>query len=62
LTISVVIFEREVPKPFFSAKLFWKAVDSLSFVIIQIAVIEDWSCINCWSFWLVFEAWRRCWW
>jgi len=28
-------------------------------VIIQTAVVEDWSWINSWSFWLVFEAWRK---
>jgi len=31
-------------------------------VIIQIAAVEYWSWINSWSFWLVFEAWRRCLW
>jgi len=41
LTISAVIFEREVPRPFFTTKLFWKPWKSLSFVIIQITVVED---------------------
>jgi len=31
-------------------KLFWKLVQTLSFVIIQFAVVEDWSWINSWSF------------
>jgi len=32
-----VIFEKEVAKPFLSAKPFWKPRNSLSFVMIQIA-------------------------
>ena len=59
LTISIVIFEREVTWSFFSAKLLWKLGKTLSFVIIQTAVVEDWSWINSWSFWLMFETWRR---
>ena len=46
LTISAVIFEREVTWSFFSVKLFWKLRKTLSFVIIQTATVEDWSWIN----------------
>jgi len=49
LTIRAVFFEREVRRPFLSAKSFWKPGNSLSFVIIQIATGEDWSWINSWS-------------
>ena len=59
LTISAVIFERELFWSFFSAKLFWKRVETLSFIIIQTAAVEDWSWINSWRFWLVFEAWIK---
>jgi len=49
LTIRAVILERDVFWSFFSAKLFWKLVETLSFVIIQFAIVEDWSWINSWS-------------
>jgi len=40
LTIRAVIFEREDSDHFFSVKLFWKLVESLSFVIIQTAAFK----------------------
>jgi len=52
LTIRVVIFEKEELWSFFSAKLFWKLVETFSFTIIQFAAVEDWSWINSWSLWL----------
>ena len=59
LTIRAVIFEREDSDHFFSVKLFWKLVESLSFVIIQTAAFKGWSWINSWSFLAWFEAWRK---
>ena len=54
LTIRVVFFEREIRRPFLSAKSLWKPGNSLSFVIIQIATGEDWSWINSCSILLGF--------
>jgi len=58
LTIRAVFFER-LARPFLSVKSLWKLWNSLSLVIIQIAVGEDLSWIILGEFCLVFEAWRR---
>jgi len=39
--------------------MFWKLVETLSFVIIQFAAVEDWSWINSWELLAWFEAWRK---
>jgi len=62
LTINAIFFEKELRRPFFSAKNVWNMWNSFSFVMKQCATIEDWSWIILETFFLVFEAWKRWFW
>jgi len=53
LTISVVIFKREVTRPFLNAKLFYKPWNSLSFVIIRLQLLKI-------DLWLILGAFSLC--